>query len=297
MPALTAAAPGSADEVAGGILAMLLATALALLAAGYGRGVHELWDRRGVGDVLPGWRVVAFGTGLLVLLAAQNGPVAALATRGLAGHMTQHMLLLLVAGPLLAAGAAGLPLTLACPAAARRRLARLRVTGPGRWLRRPVVVASIAGGLQTVVLWFWHLPVPYVAAERNQVLHVVEHVCFVGSAWLLWAPLLGAPRHRLPAPVGMLLLMGTMLPATALGAVLTFAPRPVYPPEVLGADPLADQQLAGLLMWAPMDVVALVATLVTFLRWLSALQRRRPERVTSPPEAGSRRAATGGVLS
>ncbi|SCL27186.1 Cytochrome c oxidase assembly factor CtaG [Micromonospora pallida] len=296
MPALTAPGPAGADEVAGGILAMLLVTVLALLAAGYGRGVHELWARRGVGDVLPGWRVVAFGAGLLVLLAAQNGPIAALAARGLAVHMTQHMLLLLVAGPLLAAGAAGLPLTLACPAALRRRLARLRVTGPGRWLRRPVVVALVAGGLQTVVLWFWHLPVPYLAAERHPVVHVVQHACFVGSAWLLWAPLLGAPRHRLPAPTGMLLLIGTMLPASALGAVLTFAPRPVYPVAVLGADPLADQQLAGLLMWAPMDVVALIAALATFLRWLSALQRRRPERVTSP-ESGGRRAATEGVAS
>ncbi|MBQ1016812.1 cytochrome c oxidase assembly protein [Micromonospora sp. D93] len=295
MPAVTvASAPG--DQVAAGILAMLLAATLALLAAGYGRGVHELWARRGVGEVVTGWRVAAFGIGLVTVLGAQDGPVAAVAENGLAGHMTQHMLLLLVAGPLLAAGAAGLPLTLACPAALRRRLAWLRVTAAGRWLRRPAVVAFVAGGLQTVVLWFWHLPVPYLAAERSPVVHAVAHVCFIGSAWLLWAPLLGAPRHRLPPPTGMLLLVGTMLPASALGAVLTFAPRPVYPAEVLGADPLADQQLAGLLMWAPMDVAVLVATLVTFLRWLLNLQRIRPERVTSP-EAGGRLTATEGVVS
>ncbi|KXK63700.1 hypothetical protein AWW66_01695 [Micromonospora rosaria] len=294
MSALTAAA--GTDDMAGGLLAMLLGVALALLAAGYGRGVHELWARRGVGDVLPGWRVTAFGAGLLTVLAAQSGPLTALAERGLAGHMTQHMLLLLVAGPLLAAGAAGLPLTLACPRTARRRVARLRAAAAGRWLRRPVVVALVAGGGQTVVLWFWHLPVPYAAAERNPVLHVLEHACFVASAWLLWAPLLGAARQRVPAPAGMLLLIATMLPATALGAVLTFAPRPIYPPEVLGADPLTDQQLAGLLMWAPMDVVALVVTLVLFLRWLLSLQRQRPERVTSP-ETGARLAATEGVVS
>ncbi|GIJ26403.1 membrane protein [Micromonospora qiuiae] len=294
MSAVTAVGSAGGTDVADGIVAMLLAAALALLAAGYGRGVHELWARRGVGDVLPGRRVAAFGAGLLAVVAAQTGPVIALAERGLAGHMTQHMLLLLVAGPLLAAGAAGLPLTLACPAAPRRRLARLRVSAPGRWLRRPTVVALAAGGIQTVVLWCWHLPVPYLAAERHPVLHAAQHLCFVGSAWLLWAPLLGADRHRLPAPAGMLLLVGTMLPASALGAVLTFAPRPVYPAEVLGVDPLADQQLAGLLMWAPMDVVALLATLAMFLRWLLALQRHRPERVTSP-DAEGRRVATEGA--
>ncbi|MEV0430483.1 cytochrome c oxidase assembly protein [Micromonospora sp. NPDC050495] len=293
MSAVTAAV-GDTGEVTGGLLAMLLTAALALLAAAYGRGVHELWARRGIGDVLPGWRVAAFGVGLFTVLGAQSGPVTALAERGLAGHMTQHMLLL-VAGPLLAAGAAGLPFTLACPATARRRIARLRVAAGVRWLRRPVAVALVAGGGQTVVLWFWHLPVPFLAAERHPALHVLEHACFVGSAWLLWAPLLGTARHRLPAPTGMLLLIATMLPASALGAVLTFAPRPVYPPEVLGADPLADQQLAGLLMWAPMDVAALVVTLALFLRWLLAQQRRRPERVTSP-EGDGRLTTTEGMV-
>ncbi|PZG24079.1 hypothetical protein C1I95_01700 [Micromonospora craterilacus] len=296
MPAMSAAAGGNEPEsVVAGLITMLLAAGLALLAAGYGRGVHELWSRRGRGTVLPGWRVVAFTAGLLVALATQSGPVAALAARGFAGHMTQHMLLLLVAGPLLAAGAAGLPLTLACPATPRRWLARLRATAAVRWLRRPVVIALVAGGTQTLVLWFWHLPGPYLAAVRHPALHVVEHVCFVGAAWLLWAPVLGAARHRLPVPTGMLLLVGTMLPASALGAVLTFAPSPIYPAEVLGADPLADQQLAGLLMWAPMDVVVLVAALAAFLRWLVGLQRQRPERVTSPEVDGHLPARTGGV--
>lgn len=293
MPALSATGGTGGDDVAAGLLAMLLAAALALLAAGYGRGVHELWARRGRGRVLPGWRVAAFGAGLLCVLAAQDGPLAAAAERSLAGHMTQHMLLLLGAGPLLAAGAAGLPLTLACPPTPRRWLARLRVSGPVRWLRRPAVLALTAGGIHAMVLWFWHLPAPYAAAERQPVAHAVEHACFLGSAWLLWAPLVGAPRHRLPVPAGMLLLVGTMLPASALGAVLTFAPRPIYPAAVLGPDPLADQQLAGLLMWGPMDLAVLAATLAAFLRWLLGLQRQLPERVT-PPESPRPAVAGGG---
>ncbi|MEU4678823.1 cytochrome c oxidase assembly protein [Micromonospora sp. NPDC023737] len=287
----------AAGSVEAGLLTILLAVAVALLAAGYGRGVHELWARRGAGEVLPGWRVVAFGGGVLVVLAADSGPLAGLAQRSFTGHMTQHMVLLLVAGPLLAAGAAGLPLSLACPVRLRRRLARLRSARGTRWLRRPVNTALMAGAVQTLVLWVWHLPAPYVAALDRPVVHALEHVCFVAGSWLLWAPILGVARHRLPAPVALLLLVATMLPASALGAVLTFAPRPVYPLRALGPEPLADQQLAGLLMWAPMDVAVLVAALTVFLRWLLRLQRQHPDTVGPTEPAGPAAAArTEGVL-
>jgi len=261
------------DAPAESLLTMLAVVAICVLAAGYGRGVHELWYRRGAGAVLPAWRVGAFGAGVLVVLAADHGPVHTLAESSFAGHMAQHMLLLLVAGPLLAAGAVGLPLSLAAPPSLRRLLARCRAAPPVRRLRRPTAYALLAGAAQMVMLWFWHLPGPYVAAVDRPAVHAAEHLCLLGTAWLFWAPVLGAARRRPPAPVTVLLLVGTMLPASALGAVLTFAPEPVYPPRVLGPDPLTDQQLAGLLMWAPMDVVVLVVALTVFLRWLLRMDR------------------------
>ncbi|MGR6320219.1 cytochrome c oxidase assembly protein [Micromonospora soli] len=286
------AGPAATGEA---LLTMLTVVAACLLAAGYGRGVQELWSRRGVGRILPAWRVTAFGTGVLVALAADQGPAHRLAEASLAGHMAQHMLLLLVAGPLLAAGAAGLPLSLAAPPSLRRLLARGRAAAPVRRLRRPATLALVAGAAQTAVLWFWHLPGPYVAAVDRPLLHFAEHGCFLAAAWLFWAPVLGPARHRTPAPVAVLLLVGAMLPGSALGAVLTFAPQPIYPARVLAADPLTDQQLAGLLMWAPMDLVALVVALGVFLRWLLRMGRDRPggllpdpRRVAGPAvEAGS----------
>ncbi|MEU4366435.1 cytochrome c oxidase assembly protein [Micromonospora chersina] len=288
---------GSGD-VAEGLLTMLAVAVVCLLAAGYGRGVQELWARRGRGRVVGGPRVTAFGAGLVVVLAADQGPVHRVAESSYAGHMAQHMLLLLVAGPLLAAGAAGLPLTMAAPRPLRRLLARLRAAPPLRRLRRPAERALLAAAAQTLALWLWHLPGPYVAAVDRPVLHAAEHLSLVVTAWLLWAPVLGAARHRAPAPVSLLLLVGTMLPASALGAVLTFAPEPVYPLRVLGPDPLADQQLAGLLMWAPMDLVVLVAALAVFLGWLLRLDRERPDRLATdrsamPPASG---AATEGMV-
>ncbi|SCF09670.1 Cytochrome c oxidase assembly factor CtaG [Micromonospora viridifaciens] len=281
------------DAPAEGLLTMLAAVAICVLAAGYGRGVHELWHRRGAGGILPAWRVGAFGAGVLVVVAADHGPVHALAESSFAGHMTQHMLLLLVAGPLLAAGAAGLPLSLAAPSPLRRLLARCRAAPPVRRLRRPTAYALLAGAAQIVALWFWHLPGPYVAAVDRPVVHYAEHLCLLGAAWLFWAPVLGATRRRPPAPVTVLLLVGTMLPASALGAVLTFAPEPVYPVRVLGSDPLTDQQLAGLLMWAPMDVVVLVGALTVFLRWLLRMARDRPDVPLPAPVAAPKAVEAG----
>ncbi len=65
--------------------------------------------------------------------------------------------------------------------------------------------------------------------------------------------------------------------AAALGAVLTFAPAPLYPDHALASgNPLADQQLAGLVMWIPMDVVLLGLAVSVFLRWLTGLEDRTP---------------------
>lgn len=280
-PAAAVGPPPADGSIPQGLLAIALVVAVCLLVAGYGRGVQELWVRRGAGRVIPAWRVVGFGAGVLVVLAAQQGAVHELAESSFAGHMAQHMLLLLVAGPLLATGAASLPLSLAAPPPLRRHLARRRAAPTLRGLRRPVAYALLAGGVQTASLWYWHLPGPYVAGVDHPVAHAVEHLCFMTTAWLFWTPVLGAPRHRPPEPVVVLLLVGALLPASALGAVLTFAPEPVYPDRVLGADPLADQQLAGLVMWVPMDAVLLVVALTVFLRWLVRLDRS--DRSSSPP--------------
>ena len=252
---------------------------LAALAAAYGRGVHELWNRRGTGEVVPARRVVAFGAGVVALVAAQSPPVHALADRSFAGHMAQHMILMVVAGPLLAAGAAGLPLSLATPTRLRRRLARWRAGPAGRSLRRPPILAVVAAITQAAVLWAWHLPTLYLLALDSPGLHAAEHLSFVSAAWLLWSAVLGTGPRRLSGPVALLLLFATMMPASALAAVLTFAPAPLYPPGALaptGGDPLIDQQLAGLVMWIPMDVVVLMAAAGLFLRWLCRLDRAAP---------------------
>ncbi|MEV1289488.1 cytochrome c oxidase assembly protein [Micromonospora sp. NPDC049679] len=274
---------------AAGLISVAFVVLVAALTAGYGRGVHELWHRRGLGGVLPYWRVMAFVAGLTVLVAAQSDAVHGVAERSFAGHMGQHMILLVLAGPLLAAGAAGLPLTLAVPRRLRRGLTRWRAGRVGRWLRRPAVLALVAATAQAGVLWSWHLPGPYLLALADPVVHGAEHASLAAAAWLLWSLVLGARQHRLSGPLAVLLLFATMMPASALAAVLTFAPAPLYPHGALapdGGDPLVDQQLAGLVMWIPMDVAVLAVGVVVFLGWLRQIERTTPSHRDLRPDDG-----------
>ncbi|MBX6749421.1 MAG: cytochrome c oxidase assembly protein [Micromonosporaceae bacterium] len=261
--------------------------ALATLAAGYGRGVHEIWARLGIGAVVSRASVGSFASALVLLYLADQGPLHTLAEGSLAGHMTQHMILLL-AGGLLAAGRAGLPLTLATPHRVRRWLGRQRVGRLGGWLRRPLRLAVVAATIHTATLWFWHLPRPFLAAVESPTVHLAEHASLVLASWLLWSTVVKAHRADRYAAVAFFLLVTTGLAATALAAVLTFAPAPIYPPAAFGPppwpaaagsadiDPLTDQQLAGLVMWVPMDVVVLGIAGTVVLRWLTALEQRKP---------------------
>ena len=103
---------------------------LAAVAAAYGRGLRRLWHGRG--RVVTGRQVGAFAAGMAVITLALLSPLDTLAQVSFAAHMAQHMLLVMVAAPLLVLGAPGLPLTVALTPSWRRRLVLLRRRPPGR---------------------------------------------------------------------------------------------------------------------------------------------------------------------
>src|SRR4051812_671002 len=94
------------------------------LAAVYAWQVSRVWERLGPGRVVPAWRAVAFELGVAVVALAPASPRDGVAHRSLAGHMVQHVLLMMVAGPLLAVGRAGEVLSRALPGQARRTAVR-----------------------------------------------------------------------------------------------------------------------------------------------------------------------------
>jgi putative membrane protein len=221
-------------------------------------------------------------TGGVVALALLS-PIHAFGETLFSAHMVQHLLLILVAAPLLALGSPALPLWRALPAGARSASGALRRRSPVNALARVLGAPVFVGALHAVVLWIWHLPRVYDAAVANEALHVVEHMSFTGSAFLLWAVVLRGPTRRAPSrAVALALLFVTALHSSALGALLTFASQPLFAAHRHGAiawglGPLTDQQLAGLIMWVPAGAFYVVAMSAVFLSWLKE-DHERPAR-------------------
>jgi putative membrane protein len=248
--------------------------ALTLLAVAYAVGVDHAWDRAGRGRVIRVEQVGAFVAGLLALLIATVGPLDARAHVSLTAHMAQHVLLLMVAAPLLVAGAAVPALLWALPARPRRhalagwrRLARSHGgLGWMAWTAGAIVVQSAA-------MWLWHLPGPFQAALRHPVLHGAEHLTLVVTAMVFWWAAAAGRRDRLGAAV--LAVFIAALPGTGLGAALTLANHPWYGMYIRpGA--LADQQMAGVVMWAVGGFVYVIAAAVLFARWMASLEASMP---------------------
>ena len=249
---------------------------LLVLAFLYARGTLVLWKRGGVGRGVHPAQVIAFAGGLLTLLVAFVSPLDALSTVLFSAHMLQHLLLIMVAAPLLVIGAPLLPLLWALPKRVRHGAAQLWLrAGPlRRWLhalQRPWSVWC----LYALTLWLWHLPKLYQQALRNAWLHELEHLSLLLAAGLFWwAIVQPLGRRQLGFGLGVLFIFTTALHSSGLGALLTFAQAPLYPfyeraLEGSFVSPLEDQQLAGLLMWLPPNflyTVVVICLVTLFLR-------------------------------
>jgi cytochrome c oxidase assembly factor CtaG len=235
----------------------------------------ERGARRSPGHPVPAARRSAFGAGLAVTVVALCSPVATYADALLSVHMVQHLLLALVAAPLLVAGRPVAVVTASLPADRRRRLLRLR---------RSALVGLVGHPLPAwlafaAVGWVAHFSSLYELALEHAWAHALEHALFLGSALLFWRAVLGAAaRWRLSHPLRLLFLAVAMPQATFLALAIYSSSRPLYRHYVdagrsWGPTPLADQRLAGGIMWVAGDFVLLGAVLVVAGAWAAHEQR------------------------
>ena len=199
-------------------------------------------DRRTRAYAALGWTFAA---------AALISPLCALSIALFSARVGQHMILLLVAAPLLA---------LALPQG-KPRLARARL-----W--SSCVVFFLA-------LWFWHMPLPYDATFGSTAVYWAMHITLSASALLLWREILqggGNFTADVLAAGGI-----TSIQMGLLGTVLTMAGRPLFFPhlattQIWGLTPLEDQQLGGVFMWVPGIALFLWAALRSLVRLQSSLE-------------------------
>jgi putative membrane protein len=242
---------------------------VAVLATGglYLHGLRRLWARAGRERGVKSWQAALFLIGLLAVLLALDSPLESLSAQAFAAHMLQHLLLILVCGPLLVLGAPLLPFLWALPRPGRLALGR------GSRVLTTLARPPLAFVLHSLALWLWHVPPLYEAAVADINVHVAEHLSFVLTAGLFWWAVLHRIRDGHAASV--LYLFGMAVQSTILGALLTFAQAPWYRSHLssvgaLGLTPSEDQQLAGLIMWVPGGSVYLAAALGLFAAWLSS---------------------------
>jgi putative membrane protein len=225
----------------------------------------------------PAWRSAAFLGGLAILALALTSPIEAYEGELFSVHMLQHMLLELVAAPLLLLGA---PPTLALRAASpsvRERLLALLHSRVVTVLSFPV----LAWILFAAVNWGWHFSPFYDRALEVPWLHDLQHLTFLGAALLFWWPVVGADpaRWRLPHPVRLFYLFLAMPQNSFLGIALMSAPSGLYPHYLSnarewGPTPIVDQNVGGMLMWVGGDVVFLLAMGLLVAAWVRAEDRR-----------------------
>jgi len=207
------------------------------------------------------WRVAAFAGGLAALWIAVASPVSHLDHHLLTAHMIQHLLLMLVAAPLILLGLGS----------------SLRV----HW--RPNLVVSWLAGSLTVIIW--HVPAIFELALTSPFWHALEHASFFVAGAVFWWPAVhsGLEAQSWSLPVYFFL---ATLPCDALSAFLAFCGHVVYPPyssghRHFGLSPLDDQALAGALMWVTVTFAYLIPALVLAGRLLSGERRYAAQIVAS----------------
>jgi putative membrane protein len=211
--------------------------------------------QRGVRSV-PRSYPVAFYGGLAAMSAALAGPFEVYNANSFALHMGQHVMMMLVAAPLLVLGR---PVHVALWAISPQRSGS--VLGPvlrRGWVRglltiitNPIVVLLFIN----VNLVVWHLPAFYIAALESTLVHELEHMLFMGTALLFWWVIIDpVPRHhRVRADLAILMLFVSGTVGDLLALYLIFVPDVIYPfyltsDGLWGMSHIADQRAAGLLM-------------------------------------------------
>ena len=188
--------------------------------------------------------VVALATLLYV------SPLCALSSAFFTVRVVHHMALVLVLGPLVAVALEP-------------------------WLERGARLLWTWTAGAAATFWLWHAPGPYAAALSSDGIYWLMQASLLATATLFWA----AVRRAEPG-AAIAAMLATTVQMGLLGALITFSVRPIYPPHFAstlswGVMPLADQQLAGVVMWAPGSFAYLMAALMIGRRWLreSAAER------------------------
>ena len=248
------------------------------------RAVREVDAAHPRSPVSP-WRTAAFMGGLAAIALALLSPIERYEAALISVHMVQHMLLQLVAAPLVLLAA---PVTLA-----------LRVATPGWRARLLAVLRSrivhavthpiVAWVTFVVVTWGWQFSPLYDLAVENTLVHYVQHATYLGAALLFWWPVVAAdpaPR-KLSHPARAVYLAMAIPQSSFLGITLMNVQPSLYPHywtqlRTWGPTFAEDLQIAGAIMWGNGAMMFGIALILVVAAWMRAEERRTRRREARP---------------
>ncbi len=247
-----------------------------------------------------GWRPVSYLAGLVFVGLALMSPLDVLGSMLFSMHMIQHLLLIMIAPPLLLIANPmpfmlwGLPNTWRLKIG--RGIARLiNRNAPFRHKLRAATTPGIVWMIWLISIIGWHDPNAYNAALRSDLVHDLEHLSFFLGGMLFWWHVTGAgPRiHKQFGLIGRIAFALSAVPPNMLtGVAIAFAAEPIYTyynnvPRLMGLTVMNDQQLGGVIMWVPGSMMYIIAALVLISRLLQGEARKPalPEGQWSTDEA------------
>jgi putative membrane protein len=219
---------------------------------------------------------IAFGAGWVALVVAILPWFDAAAIEYFSAHMAQHELMMLVGAPLIVAGRPLSTCLWGLPDQWRRHIVMPLQTGGVSRLTRALASPLIVWTLHGIVVWLWHLPPLYELAVRSEPVHALQHGMFVGTSVLFWWGLVYGRYGRAGYGAAVFYVFTTAIHTGILGALLTFAPSPLYAIYATPGhpDPIGDQQVAGLVMWVPAGLLLTMIGVGLFAAWLGEGERR-----------------------
>jgi putative membrane protein len=254
-----------------------------ILTLGLAATVHltgrQRLKRKGSTGLTKPWRSISYLSGLAILWIALMSPIDVLSDQFFYMHMIQHLLLVMIAPPLLLI-ANPMPIMLwGLPSSLRLEIGRgLR---PGSRFRRAVRSVTTPGLVWlyfVAVLVGWHDPRLYDLTLKSALVHDLEHLSFLGTAVLFWWHVIGCAPHihrRLSQGVRIGYAL-SMVPANALtGIAIALASEPIYEhyttvPRLGEMTVLQDQELGGAIMWIPGSMMYIIAALILIAQMLRA---------------------------
>ncbi len=238
------------------------------------------------------WRLTAYWVAFAIVIIALMSPIDILGAELFYFHMIQHLLLTMIAAPLVML-ANPMPFIMwGLPRKPRKRFGRMiawMISGKeslGRKILRQATKPGVCWFIMLALLWIWHEPPMYNLALRNEFWHDIEHIAFFWSAILYWWHAIGAAPHIHPKMARIFrvgYLFGGIPVTFILGVKIAFATgilytyyetRPRLP--VIGLSVADDQILGGIIMWVPGSMMYFAAALVLVARWMQEQQNLPP---------------------